>query len=163
MPSKACWKYYRELRDDQTSVIGSEDDKKAFLYGLERFLRLKRVTVTPTAYGWLFSLLYETPIIRAFLYGFNYPIPRGWHCDPVDCRVIEPLPRSEAAKHNVSELSFDSKQLYTGLNFLIFDRPYEEYNQFAAIIKRLGFRRLYLSLLTSSSGDWTGFQSGLFR
>lgn len=51
MPSKAYWKYYRELRDDQTSVIGSEDDKKAFLYGLERFPQLKRVTVTPTAYG----------------------------------------------------------------------------------------------------------------
>lgn len=59
---------------------------------------------------------------------------------------------SQAEKYNVSELSFDSKQLYTGLNFLIFNRPCKEYNQFAAIIKRLGFRRLHLSLLTSSSG-----------
>lgn len=184
MPLKDCWKYYQELRDDQTSVIGSKDDEKAFLYGLERFPRLKRVTVTPAAQGWLFAPLYETPMIRAFPYGFNYPIPRGRHCDPVDCRVVEPLPWSEATedykelwrgarivlrllsqveKHNVSELSFDSKQLHTGLNFWIFDRPCEEYNQFAAIMKRPGFRRLHLSLLTGSSGDWTGLQSGLFR
>ncbi|KAJ5195312.1 uncharacterized protein N7498_008750 [Penicillium cinerascens] len=175
---------YRDVdRPDHTSVIGSEDDKEAFLYGLERFPRLKRVTVTPATHGWLFAPLYET-MIRAFPYGFNYPIPRGWHCDPIDCRVVEPLPwleatedykelwrgarmvlrlLSQAEKHNVSELSFDSKQLHTGLNFLIFDRPCEEYNQFAAIIKRLGFRRLHLSLLTGSSGDWTGLQSGLFR
>ncbi|KAJ5175096.1 uncharacterized protein N7482_000973 [Penicillium canariense] len=186
MPLKACWKYYQQLGDDQASVIGSEDDKKAFLYGLERFPRLKRVTVTPAAHGWLFAPLYETPMIRAFPYGFNYPIPRGWNCDLVDPQVVEPLPWSEVNegykerwrgarivlrllsqaekhKHNVSELSFDSKQLHTGLNFLIFDRPCEEYNQFAAIMKRPGFRRLHLSLLTGSSGDWTGFQSGLFR
>lgn len=70
---------------------------------------------------------------------------------------------SQAEKHNVSELSFDSKQLHTGLNFLIFDRPCEEYNQLVAIMKGPGFRRLHLSLLTGSSGYWTGFQSGLFR
>ncbi|KAK4861315.1 hypothetical protein LT330_004231 [Penicillium expansum] len=176
---------YRDVdRPDHTSIIGSEDDKKAFLYGLERFPRLKRVTVTPAAHGWLFAPLYETPMIRAFPYGFNYPIPRGWHCDPVDCQVVEPLPWSEATedykelwrgarivlrllsqakRHNVSELTFDSKQLHTKLNFLIFDRPCEEYYQFAAIMKRPGFRRLHLSLLTGSTGDWTGFQSGLFR
>ncbi|KOS38368.1 hypothetical protein ACN38_g10818 [Penicillium nordicum] len=183
MPLKACWEYYRQLRDDQTSVIGSEDDKKAFLYGLERFPRLKRVTVTPAAHGWLFAPLYETPMIRAFPYGLNYPIPRGWQCDPIGCRVVEPLPwleatedykelwrgarivlrlLSQAEKHNVSELSFDSRHLHTGLNFLIFDQPCEEYNQFAAIIKRPSFRHLHLSLLTGSNGHWTGFQSGLF-
>lgn len=184
MPWKACWKYYQQLWNDQASVIGSEDDKKAFLYGLERFPRLKRVTVTPAAHGWLFAPLYETPMIRAFPYGFNYPIPRGWQYDPDDRRVAEPLPWSEATEdykelwrgarlalrllsqaeeHNVSELSFDSKQLNTGPNFLIFDRPCEEYNHFAAIMKRPGFRRLHLSLLTGGSDDWTEYQSGLFR
>ncbi|CAG8061745.1 unnamed protein product [Penicillium salamii] len=184
MPLKACWKYYQQLLDDQRSVIRSEDDEKAFLYGLERFPQLERVTVTPAAHGWLFTPLYETPMIRQFPYGFNYPIPRGWHYDPVDCQVAEPLPWSEATddykelwrgarivlrllsqveKHNVSELRFDSKQLHTGLNFLIFDQPCDECNQFAAIMKRPGFQRLHLSLLTGSSGYWTGFQSGLFR
>lgn len=154
-------------------MIGSENDEKAFLYGLERFSQLRRVTVTPAAHGWLFAPLYETPMIRAFPYGFNYPVPRGWHCDPVDCRVVEPLPWSEATedykelwrgarillsllqseKHNVSELGFDSKQLRTGLNFLIFDQPCVEYNHSRAIMKRPGFRHLHLSLLAGSSGD----------
>ncbi|CEJ60152.1 hypothetical protein PMG11_08737 [Penicillium brasilianum] len=184
MPLKACWKYYQKLWDNQTFVIGSEDDEEAFLYGLERFPRLRIVTVTPAAHGWLFAPLYETPMIRVFPYGFNYPIPRGWHCDPDDSQVVEPLPWSEATedykelwrgarivlrllsqaeKHNVSELSFDSKQLFTGLNFSILDRSCEEYNQFTAIMKRPGFRRLHLSLLTGSSGYWTGLQSGLFN
>lgn len=184
MPLKACWEYYRQLYDDQISIIRSEDDKKAFIYGLNRFPRLEKVTVTPGAHGWLFAPLYDTPMIRAFPYGFNYPIPRGWHCDPNDIRVVGPLPWSEAPeeykelwraarivlghlsqteKHNISELSFDSKLLNTGLNFLIFDRPCEEYYQFAAIIKRPGFRRLHLSLLTGNHGNWKGFESGLFR
>ncbi|KAK5800961.1 hypothetical protein VI817_003173 [Penicillium citrinum] len=184
MPLKACWEYYRHLYDDQISVIRSEDDIKAFLYGLDRFPRLKRVTVTPAAHGWLFAPLYETPMIRAFPYGFNYPILRGWHYDPEDLQVAEPLPWSEASEeykelwrgarivlrilsqtetHNISELSFDSKQLHTGLNFLIFEQPCAEHNQFAAIMKRPGFRRLHLSLLTGTNSYWEGFESGLFR
>lgn len=123
-------------------------------------------------------------MIRAFPYGFNYQIPRGWHFDQIEGQVAEPLPWSEATekykelwrgarialrvlsqveKHNVSELSFDSKQLHTGINFLIFNRPCEEYNHFAAIMKRPGFQRLHLSLLTGSSGDWAGFRSGYFH
>ncbi|CAI7678653.1 unnamed protein product [Penicillium pancosmium] len=158
-PLKACWEYYQQLWDDQ------------------------KVTVTPAAHGWPFAPLYETPMIRAFPYGFNCPLPRGWHCDPVHDQVAEPLPRPEATeeykelwrgarivlrllsqvgKHGVSELSFDSKQLYTGLNLMIFDQPCEEYNQFAAIMKRPGFQRLHLSLHSGSNGYWTGFQSGLF-
>ncbi|CAG8899627.1 unnamed protein product [Penicillium egyptiacum] len=184
IPLKACWEYYLQILNDQTTVIESQDDEKAFLYGLERFPRLKRVTVTPAAHGWLFTPLYETPMIRAFPYGFNYLIPRGWHFDQTEGQVIEPLLWSEVTeeykelwrgarialrvlsqvkKHNFSELSFDSKQLHTGINFRIFDQPCEEYNHFAAIIKRPGFRRLHLSLLTSSSGYWAGFQSGYFH
>lgn len=98
MPLEACWKYYRQLWDDQTSVIGSEDDEKAFIHGLERFSQLKRVTVTPAAHGWLFAPPYETPMIRAFPHGFKYPIPRGWHCDPVDCLAVEPRLWSESTE-----------------------------------------------------------------
>jgi hypothetical protein len=184
MPLKVCWEYYMQILNDQTTVIEAQDDEKAFLYGLQRFPRLKRVTVTPAAHGWLFTPLYETPMIRAFPYGFNYPIPRGWHFDQTEGQVVEPLPWSEATeeykelwrgaritlrvlsqvkKHNFSELSFDSKQLHTGINFRIFDQPCEEYNHFAAIMKRPGFRRLHLSLLTGSSGYWAGFQSGYFH
>jgi hypothetical protein len=186
MPLKACWEYYLQILNDQKSVINSKDDEKAFLYGLERFPRLKRVTVTPAAHGWLFAPLYQTPMIRAFPYGFNYPIPRGWHFDQIEGQVADPLPWLEATeeykelwrgarialrvlsqveKHNVSELSFDSKQLHTGINYLIFDRPCDEYNHFAAIMNRPGFRCLRLSLLTGSGGifDWAGFRSGYFH
>ncbi|OGE49728.1 hypothetical protein PENARI_c020G01495 [Penicillium arizonense] len=51
MPLKACWKYYSQILNDQKTVIESQDDEKSFLYGLERFPRLKRVTVTPAAHG----------------------------------------------------------------------------------------------------------------
>jgi hypothetical protein len=184
MPLKAYWDYYLKTLNDQVTVIEAQDDEKAFLYGLERFPRLKKVTVTSAAHGWLFAPLYETPMIRAFPYGFNYPIPRGWHFTPIGGAVVEPLPWSEAneeykelwrgvritlrvlsqvEKHSVSELSFDSKQLDTGINFRLFDQPCEEYNHFTAIMKRPGFRRLHLSLLTGSRGYWMGFQSGYFH
>ncbi|CAM1502670.1 Fc.00g074460.m01.CDS01 [Cosmosporella sp. VM-42] len=51
---------------------------EALKYGLKRFPLLDRVIVTAAAHGWLFSPLYETPMIRAFPKGFLYPIPRGW-------------------------------------------------------------------------------------
>ncbi|KAJ5198009.1 uncharacterized protein N7498_007126 [Penicillium cinerascens] len=185
MPLKACWEYYSQILNDQTTVIESKEDEKAFLYGLERFPRLKRVTVTPATHGWLFSPLYETPMIRAFPYGFNYPIPRGWHIEQNEGQIANPLHWSEATDeykqlwrgarivlrvlsqmetHNVSELSFDSKQLPTGINYLIFERPCEEYNHFTTIMKRPGFRRLDISLFTGTSGiySWAGFRSGYF-
>ena len=49
--------------------------------------------------------------------------------------------------HNVSELCFDSNQLATGINYMVFAQPCEEYNNFAAIMKRSGFRHLHLSFL----------------
>lgn len=97
MSLNTCWEYHLQIWGDQTSVVGSENDKK-ILYGLERFPRLKRVTVTPAAHGWLFSPLYETPMIRAFPYGFNYLIPQRWYCHYVELRSPEPLPGSEAAE-----------------------------------------------------------------
>ncbi|KAJ6140187.1 hypothetical protein N7471_006673 [Penicillium samsonianum] len=53
------------------------NDAHAFLYGVKQFPALKRVTITPSAHGYLFIPLYPTPMIRAFPKGFNYPIPRG--------------------------------------------------------------------------------------
>lgn len=185
MSLKACWAYYSRILNDQKKVIEAKEDEKAFLYGLERFTRLRRVTVTPATHGWLFAPLYETPMIRAFPRGFNYPIPRGWHMERNLGQIANPLPWSEATeeykelwrgtrialrtlaqdkKHNVSEISFDAKQLPTGINYMIFDQPCEEYNHFVAIMERPGFQRLHLSLLTGISDifDWAGFRSGYF-
>lgn len=82
-----------------------------------------------------------------------------WRGARIALRVL-----AQDKKHNVSELSFDAKQLFTGINYKIFNQPCEEYNHFVAIMERPGFRRLHLSLLTGLSGiaDWPGFRSGYF-
>ncbi|KAJ5628054.1 hypothetical protein N7490_010282 [Penicillium lividum] len=192
MPLKDCWKYYSQALKDQQAVIESRDDEKAFIYGIERFPQLRRVTVTPAAHGRIFFPLYQTPTIRAFPYGFNYPIPRGWQTktwqgmvETVEGLVANPLPWLEAKEeykelwrgarislrvlstiedHIVSELCFDSKHLATGINYMIFAQPCEEFNYFTAIMKRPGFRHLHLSLMVGHDGiyDYAGFTSGCF-
>ncbi|KAJ5085778.1 hypothetical protein N7532_010549 [Penicillium argentinense] len=182
MPLRQCWELYSKLLKDQNEVIDSKADEKAFILGLQQFPHLRRVTVTPAAHGWLFAPLYETPMIRAFPYGFNYPIPRGW--PTVDFREAaqDPVPWSEATEeykdqwrgvrialrilsqhdHRVSELSFDSKQLITGINFMIFAQPCEECEHFTAIMKRPAFKHLDLPLLVGHQGygGWEGLNSG---
>ncbi|KAJ5991543.1 hypothetical protein N7522_011750 [Penicillium canescens] len=78
LPIKQCYNHYTRLKKQQDEVLISGADKDAFVYGLDRFPQVTKVAVTPAAHGWLFCPLYETPFIRAFPYGFNYPIPRGW-------------------------------------------------------------------------------------
>jgi hypothetical protein len=62
----------------QESVLLTHADIDALKYGITRFPALKRITITPATHGFLYTPLYETPMIRAFPYGFNYPIPRAW-------------------------------------------------------------------------------------
>uniref|UniRef100_A0A8H7TTD1 F-box domain-containing protein n=1 Tax=Bionectria ochroleuca TaxID=29856 RepID=A0A8H7TTD1_BIOOC len=70
--------YYKELCDEQEDIISAGEDIRAFRTALYRFPNLKKVTVTPVCHGFLFTPLYETPMIRDFPKGFNYPIPRSW-------------------------------------------------------------------------------------
>ncbi|KAI0144776.1 hypothetical protein BJ166DRAFT_596858 [Pestalotiopsis sp. NC0098] len=72
------WKYYHRLLQQQKEAIRSEADVQALAYGLERFPALRRVTMTNDAHGFLLAPKYETPMIRSFPYGFNYPILQGW-------------------------------------------------------------------------------------
>ncbi|KAJ3476742.1 hypothetical protein NLG97_g9027 [Lecanicillium saksenae] len=53
-------------------------DEEALAYWLSRFPNLKRVTITPATHGFMYTPLYETPMIRALPMGFNQPMPRGW-------------------------------------------------------------------------------------
>lgn len=78
LPISQSWSLYQELLQIQKDVIDSSADADALRYGLQRFPSLQRVTITPVAHGFLFCPLYNTPMIRALPYGFNYPIPRGW-------------------------------------------------------------------------------------
>ncbi|KAJ5921454.1 hypothetical protein N7466_009780 [Penicillium verhagenii] len=167
LPLGKCWDFYRKLVRQQDDVLTGKYDEEAFLYGLERFPALKKVTVTPAAHGVLFRPLYQTPMIRQFPPGFYYPVPRGW---PLPCREqpeevychpwqslsekykekyhgFRIVTRTLAhQKHSVTDLNLDACELRTGINCMIFDDPCEEYDNLSTILKRPGFRQLKLAL-----------------
>lgn len=173
-PLGECWKLYRELIRQQDDVLAGNYDEEAFLYGLKQFPALKKVTITPAAHGVASRPLYQTPMIRAFPQGFNYPIPRGW---PVPCHgqseevTVFPWQRlSEQQKekyrgfrivtralahqkHNVLELSLDACQLRTGVNCTILDDPCEEYDYLATVLN---------FTIRDSEGEpnWQSFRNG---
>ncbi|KAJ9320821.1 CAZyme family GH18 [Paecilomyces variotii] len=74
LPIEESWAYYQQLLQQQQDVLASEADVEAFRYGLQRFPALRRIVITPAAHGILDHPLYETPMIRAFPPGLNYPI-----------------------------------------------------------------------------------------
>ncbi|KAI3201018.1 hypothetical protein DTO027I6_6121 [Penicillium roqueforti] len=49
--------------------------------------------------------------------------------------------------NSVSQLVMTSNSIPTGINCAIFDEPCEEYNHFATVLKKPGFRRLDIALL----------------
>ncbi|KAF7547408.1 hypothetical protein G7Z17_g7733 [Cylindrodendrum hubeiense] len=184
------WSHYQTLLKQQDAVLTSNADSDALVYALLRFPSLRRITITPAAHGFIFMPLYETPMIRDFPYGFNYPIPRGWPAvNGIDdgahpeanswhegqfateheknrwrgFRIItQVLAREE---HRISEVVIDVHGLSTGLNCRIFDKPSEEYDNFVTILKRPGFRRLDLSLLVGAQQhyNWVSYRSGYLR
>ncbi|KAM5367236.1 hypothetical protein ACJZ2D_010069 [Fusarium nematophilum] len=188
MPHRDAWAYYQQLLRQQKRVIDRCEEIEAFRYALERFPALKRVTVTPEAHGWLFNPLYETPMIRAFPAGFNYPIPRGgsilndhresaepwldevpegsaeckyrWHAFRTAARIL-----ASTENHRVSELVLGGGNLETGVNCRIFDRQTQPCKDLSALLRRPGFRRLDLSLLTCRQiyDGWSSFRSGHLR
>ncbi|KAJ5124228.1 uncharacterized protein N7515_008053 [Penicillium bovifimosum] len=163
------FKHYRRLLRQQKRVLAGRSDLEAFAFGVKQFPALKRVTITPAAHGGLNNPLYQTPMIRAFPDGFNYPVPRGWlYCRGgyeqtaksyswnqypelkdryrgfrTAMRVLANEPNS------VFELVMTSNSIATGINCTIFDEPREEYDHFAAVLKKPGFRRLDMTLLVT--------------
>ncbi|KAJ9293582.1 hypothetical protein DTO271G3_7661 [Paecilomyces variotii] len=184
-PLNICWQYYQNLLQQQDEVLYSKRDEEAFVFGLKQFPALKRVTITPAAHGWLYNPLYETPMIRAFPSGFDYPIPRGspisddlqmlpfaelWEDmtekEKEQWRGFRIITRALAqVEHNTSELIFDVNQLPTGLNCTIFNSPCEEYNNLVKILAKPGFRRLDLSLIVGGQEHfgWPAFRNGYIR
>ncbi|KAJ4139682.1 hypothetical protein NW768_001023 [Fusarium equiseti] len=174
MPSREALSYYTRLIQQQESIIESGADEKALRHALQesRFPNLTKVTVTPAVHGFLFFPLYETPMIRAFPFGFVYPIPRGWQCanDVDQPGDAEPWGEDEKSKwrgfclvsrlltdpkvsHNVYELSFDNNKILTGINHFVFDEPNEEYDHLRQVLARPGFKRITLSLLMGYLND----------
>ncbi|KAL6793483.1 hypothetical protein GGI42DRAFT_334448 [Trichoderma sp. SZMC 28013] len=177
------WTYYQGLLRQQDEVLANGADAKALRYGLRRFPALQRVTVTPAAHGWLFTPLYETPMIRAFPYGFNYPIPRGWPTRRAGegttfalsweaskekfrgyCLVTEILAQ-EQQHHRVSELLIDAHYLHTGVNCRLFQQQCREYLNFLSVLQQPNLKKLQLSLNVDGQQalDWPAFRSNLLR
>jgi hypothetical protein len=151
---KVCWQYYQNILQQQEDVIIPNKDAEALWYGLERFPALKRITLTPAAHGWLWAPVYETPMIRAFPKGFNYPIPRGWTngrnvwsgapAKPWEDPGVRETYRgfgiitralTEYPEHQISELVIDVNYLETGLNCRVFEEPSAEYHDFGTILQ----------------------------
>jgi hypothetical protein len=72
------YKCFQEIVKAQNRVIAQESDTHALVYGLPRFPKLRRITITPAAHGISFKPKYETPMIRSLPYGLIHPIPRDW-------------------------------------------------------------------------------------
>ncbi|KAM6532594.1 hypothetical protein FSOLCH5_002018 [Fusarium solani] len=100
MSLRESFKHYQVLMQQQQDILQIRADEDAFRYALQRFPRLKRVTVTPAAHGFLFEPLYETPMIRNLPYGFLYPIPRGWPAadNNLDREIAEPWDSDDASE-----------------------------------------------------------------
>ncbi|CAG8379394.1 unnamed protein product [Penicillium salamii] len=174
-PLSECWDFYRTLIRQQDDFLASKSDEKAFIHGLKQFPTLAKVTVTPAAHGFLFNPLYQTPMIRSFPEGFNYPIPRGWplpvHEQPEEVYSLPWNRLNEVQKerfhgfrivvralaeqkNDVVEFSLDSRLLRTGINCTILEDS-KEYNHLATLLKKPGFRRLDLSF--TLGGTWESF------
>ncbi|KAL2788805.1 hypothetical protein BJX66DRAFT_326827 [Aspergillus keveii] len=166
LPPRVCWQYYQNILQQQEDVIILNKDAEALWYGLKRFPALKIITLTPAAHGWLWAPVYETPMIRAFPKGFNYPIPRGldqWSQRDPEVRAtyrgfgIITRALTKYPQHQISELVIDVNYLETGLNCRVFEESSAEYYNFGTILQRPGFRRLDLALYVGGE-EHTGWR-----
>lgn len=184
MPVEESWRHYLDLVQQQREVLTSAADIDAFRYGLQRFPSLTRVTITPFAHGELFTPLHETPMIRSFPRGFNYPLPRTWlvhkpelpdlglalpwsglsEADKDRWRGFRIVARELAQdqNHRVTELAIDDCHMLSGINCTIFTEPCAEYDDLVALLRRPGFRRLDLALLTGEQYEhrWSALKNG---
>ncbi|KAK8109311.1 hypothetical protein PG984_015112 [Apiospora sp. TS-2023a] len=186
LPFPVSFAYYQGLLIQQNRVLATQADVDALAYGLTRFPALRRVTITAAAHGLLYEPLYQTPMIRAFPWGFNYPIPRGWPMGTNTASIPANIPPwdeahkgrwrgvsavlhalAAARDHGVSELVVDAHGLPTGLNWRLLDDPAcEEYRNLAALVRKPGFRHLDLTLLVAYEqwgADRPPFRSGHLR
>lgn len=140
------------------------------------FLALRRITITPATYGRLFNPLYETPMIRAFPRGFNFPLSRGWPCEEMripevpswenegsDWQGIRVITRALAENRDsgkVTDLRIDASQVQTGLNIMVFDQePNDTFRDSEKLLARPNFKHLHLDLLVPDDNR----QADVFR
>lgn len=184
LPRRNSWRYYRQLLQQQEHVITTEADIEAFRYGLEHFTSLQRVTITPTAHGVLYEPLYETPMIRAFPRGFNYPIPCSWPLyeigRPYTLQSWDNDDESDKSRwrgfsiatgelttfgQRVKDLVIDVAHLTTGLSCRFFTRPCQEYDNLLGVLRQPGFSRIDLSILADGQQykGWPVLRNGRLK
>lgn len=180
IPVSASWQCYRELAVEQKHAVEHKLDIEAMEYGLTRFTSLERITITPAAHGYLFTPLYETPMIRSIPFGMNYLIPRGWPTLLDDYGLSTP-PWDETVERDcyrgftnivrllalntdieVKELVVTADQLPTGISCDMFVASNPSYEHLRQIVQRPGFRRLDLALHANTAwrSDWATLRNG---
>ncbi|CAM1505512.1 Fc.00g111490.m01.CDS01 [Cosmosporella sp. VM-42] len=185
---EVSWKHYQTLLRQQRDVLNSESHVHALEAGLERFSALRKITITTAAHGRWLKPLYETPMIRAFPEGFNYPIPPGWPAigptftwplqwedngrDWLGFRIMMRALAQNKDSGKVTDVGIDAHHLETGLNGYFFNSAHADYWNFLVVLRRPNFRRLHLDLFVKRQGYWwqppnhpppIGFRTGLFR
>jgi hypothetical protein len=127
-------------------------------------------------------------MIRAFPFGFVYPIPRGW---PSDERlgydrpdgypegwendeerkqwrgfcIVSKVLADYAETIQISELALDSHKLPTGIDCSFFENFNVEYDNLCKILEQPGFKSITLSLITAyitdlEVEDWDFYRDG---
>ncbi|KAJ3499238.1 hypothetical protein NLG97_g490 [Lecanicillium saksenae] len=187
------WAYYKGLLQDQAQVLASNADLDAFTHGLDKFPNLRRVTITPLAHGVLFMPIYQTPMIHAFPYGFQYPIPRGWpYFEQGNQQPILALPWAEPLDeygfhraeeyrelwrgyraatrilaerdYALAELVVETRLLHSGVNCYVFDTPNPDYENLCAILRQPALKKLDYSLFVDGQEDDFGiYKNDLLR
>ncbi|RYP13722.1 hypothetical protein DL767_010626 [Monosporascus sp. MG133] len=157
-----AWRYYQTLLEQQRDVLASQAHAHAFETNIGRFPALRSIIITPAAHGRLFNPLYETPMIRSFPRGFNYPIPNWlgiidgvpsdapeWDVEGEQWqgfRVVMRVLAHNRQQHNVSEIRIDAYELESGLNMRAFAGQSSTMTDFEAVVTRPGFKHLHLDL-----------------
>ncbi|VUC33760.1 unnamed protein product [Clonostachys rosea] len=173
MPTLESIRYYMDLVNQQERVISTGEHILAFRIALHRFPNLRKVTITPVCHGFLFTPLYETPMIRSFPKGFNYPIPRAWpsylgkakRCETTrwpafrqggnfatkwnGVRVV--LQVLALQKNRVTEFEINARGLDQGVPIDIFDPVHDEQRYLTTVIGNLS--HLTLSIEVSPETD----------
>ncbi|KFX97115.1 hypothetical protein O988_05024 [Pseudogymnoascus sp. VKM F-3808] len=180
MAMEASWAHYQELVQQQQNVL----DSMAHIIALEKhigsFPALRRITITPAAHGWIYNPLYETPMIRAFPYGFNHIIPRSWplsenitpECDEWEeegtdwqgFRTVTRVLTEGRDFGRVVDLRIDVHELETGLNSRVFEKENRTLSDFEAVLVRPDFEHLQLDLMVDPHYRQADvFRSGLLK
>ncbi|TGJ78375.1 hypothetical protein E0Z10_g10389 [Xylaria hypoxylon] len=173
------WTYYQGLLRQQQEVLDSRAHVRALESGIGRFPTLRKITVAATIHGRIFVPIYETPMIRAFPRGFNYPIP-NWPrttFGQVECpdwdendkrweglRVVVHLLAQNFDSGKVTELHVDSFQLRTGLNSRLFEKPCPTLANLEVVLGRANFESLHLDLMVNGDDSQADvFGRGLLK